>query len=64
MELSLSNEEHAFLLNILEQAHRELFNEIAHTDHREFRTELRRNEETLDSLIHRLQVTVAQELPR
>ena len=54
MELLLTDEEKKFLANILEQQHRALLNEIAHTDDREFRRGLRRDEKILDSLIDRL----------
>lgn len=54
MELTLSAEEQELLLNILEQHHRELLKEIAHTDHHEFKQGLRRNEKLLDSLVSRL----------
>lgn len=57
MELTLSAEEQEFLLNTLEQRQRELLKEIRHTDHREFRQELRRDEKILDSLICRLRET-------
>ena len=62
MELSLNVEEQGFLSNILEQHHRELLHEIAHTDSREFKQGLRRNEKLLDSLICRLRGTAVQEL--
>jgi len=62
MELTLSDEEQEFLLNILEQHHRELLNEIAHTDRREFKQGLRGNEKLLDSLVCRLRGTAVQEL--
>ena len=37
MELILNTEEQELLLSILEQRHRELLKEIAHTDHHEFK---------------------------
>jgi len=61
MELTLSDEEQELLLNILEQHHRELFNEIAHTDSREFKQGLRKDEQLLDSLVRRLRGTAVQE---
>jgi len=61
MELILSGEEHDFLLNILEQRQRELLNEIAHTDSREFKQELRRDEKLLDSLVCRLRGTAVRD---
>lgn len=60
MDLILSDEEHEFLLSILEQHQRELFNEIAHTDRREFKQGLRNNEKMLDSLVSRLRGAAAQ----
>lgn len=60
MELTLNAEEQEFLLNILEQRERELLREIAHTDHREFKQGLRRDEKLLDSLVCRLQETAVQ----
>ena len=61
MELTLSAEEQEFLSNILGQRHRELLNEIAHTDHREFKQGLLKDEKLLDSLVCRLQGTAVQE---
>ena len=54
MGLTISDEEHDLLLNILEHHHRELLNEIAHTDRREFKQGLRKNEQVLDSLVSRI----------
>ncbi len=62
MELTLSAEEQEFLSNILEQRHRELLREIAHTDHREFKEGLRRDERLLESLAGRVRGTAVQEL--
>jgi hypothetical protein len=62
MELTLSTEEQQFLSNILEQRDRELLHEIAHTDHREFKQELLKDEKLLDSLICRLRRTAVPEL--
>ena len=62
MELILSTEEQGLLVSILEQRHRELLKEIAHTDHREFKLELRKNERLLDSILGRLQGAPVQEL--
>ena len=61
MELTLSDEEQEFLLNILEQRHQELLIEIAHTDSREFKQGLRINEKLLDSLVCRLRGTAVPE---
>lgn len=60
MELTLSDEEQELLLSILEHRQRELVTEIAHTDHRDFRQELRRNEKLIDSLVFRLRRTAVQ----
>ena len=57
MELTLSEQEQELLFNVLEQRHQALLNEIAHTDRGEFRQELRRDEELLDSLVCRLRGT-------
>ena len=54
MELTLNTEEQELLVSILDQRHRELLKEIAHTDHREFKQGLRKNERLLDSLLSRL----------
>lgn len=60
MELKLSDEEQEFLFHILEQCHRELLEEIAHTERREFKEALRKNEKLLDSLVCRLRGTAVQ----
>jgi hypothetical protein len=44
MELELSAEEQELLIQIIEQRHLELQKEISHTDHREFKQVLRKNE--------------------
>ena len=62
MELTLCPEEQEFLSNVLEQHHRELLNEIAHTDHREFKQGLLKDEKLLDSVLGRLRGNAAQEL--
>jgi len=59
MELTLSTEERELLLIILEQRHRELLKEIAHTDHYDFKQGLRKNEQLLDSMLSRLRRTAA-----
>ncbi len=64
MNLTLNAEELEFLSNILENCHRELLNEIAHTDHREFKQGLLKDEKLLGSLVSRLQEAAAQELRR
>jgi len=62
MELILNTEEQELLLRILEQRHRELLKEIAHTDHHEFKQGLRKNEKLLDSMVSRLRGAASQEL--
>lgn len=64
MELTLSIEERDLLLNILEERHRELLNEIWHTDNHEFKQYLRRNEQLLESVVSRLQETAVHEVRR
>jgi hypothetical protein len=54
MELILTTEEQQLLLDILEQRHRELLKEISHTDHREFKQTLRKNEKLLESILSHL----------
>jgi hypothetical protein len=54
MELTLTSEELELLVRILEQHHRELLNEIWHTQHREFKLTLRKDEKVLESLLARL----------
>ena len=62
MELTLSTEEQQLLLDILEQRHRELLKEISHTDHREFKQALGKNEKLLESVLSRLRRAPVQEL--
>jgi hypothetical protein len=64
MDLALSDEELEFLESTLERRQRELLNEIAHTDHREFKEGLLRNEKLVDSLLSRLRKTAVQESHR
>ncbi|HXY48293.1 MAG TPA: hypothetical protein VEI01_02500 [Terriglobales bacterium] len=54
MELILTAEEQELLVRILEHRHRELQKEISHTDHREFKVVLHRNEEMVESILTRL----------
>jgi hypothetical protein len=54
MALILTPEEHEFLTSILEQRHRELLNEISHTDHQKFKQTLRENQKLLESILNRL----------
>ena len=54
MKLELSAEEQQLLLQILERRHFELQKEISHTDHREFKEVLRKNEKLIESVLNRL----------
>jgi hypothetical protein len=56
MELTLTTAERELLLEILEQHHRELFREIARTDHREFKSVLKNKETLLESVINKLEI--------
>lgn len=62
MELILNTEEQELMVAILEQRHREMLREIAHTHHREFKQGLRRDERVLDSILSRLRGAGVQEL--
>jgi hypothetical protein len=62
MDLTLTYDEVELLTGILEQRHRDLLKEIAHTDHHEFRKSLRRNEKMLESILNRLRTATAEEL--
>jgi hypothetical protein len=54
MELTLTIEEREILTRLLEQRHREISKEISHTDHREFRQVLRKNEDTIEGILSQL----------
>lgn len=62
MELTLNAEEQKLLLSIIDRRHQELLNEIFHTDNREFKQELRKDEKLLDSLLSRVREAAVQEL--
>jgi hypothetical protein len=49
-------------VGILERRHRELQQEISHTDHHEFKQGLRKNEKLLESILSRLRGATVQEL--
>lgn len=57
MELILTTAEREFLLEILEEHHRELFREIAGTSHRDFKSVLKNKEKLLESVINKLEMT-------
>jgi hypothetical protein len=54
MELHLTSEERQLLQEILEERHRELLREIAHTDHHHFQELLRRKAKVLESLLEKV----------
>ncbi len=58
MELLLSAEEQELVIESLEQRHREPQKEISHTDHREFKQTLRKNEKMIESVLNRLRVGI------
>ncbi len=62
MELILTTEEQELLSTILGQRHRELLKEIAHTDHRECRQALRKNEKLIESMLSHLHGAPVQEI--
>lgn len=55
MELTLTIEEREILTRLLERRHREISKEISHTDHREFREVLRKNEGAIEGILSQLQ---------
>ncbi len=54
MDLTLTSDEEELIKEILEEHHRELLMEIARADHREFRTDLRKKEQVLKSVLNKL----------
>jgi hypothetical protein len=60
MELELNAEEQELLIQILEQRHLELQKEIPHTDHREFKQVLRKNEKLIESMLNRLRTSAVR----
>jgi len=59
MELLLTVQEQELLQQILEQRYLELQKEISHTDHREFKQTLRKNEKLIESMLNRLRAGAA-----
>jgi hypothetical protein len=53
ISLVLSDEERELLFDILEERHRTLLREIAHTDHHDFKVSLQKKERLLESLLTR-----------
>lgn len=62
MNLTCNDQELEFLLNILERRHRDLLNEIAHTDHRGLKQALRGDDQLVQSLVVRLRDAAMQEV--
>ncbi|MFI5111461.1 MAG: hypothetical protein ACHP9S_01440 [Terriglobales bacterium] len=58
MELHLTSDQRQLLQEILEERHRELLREIAHTDHLHFKEVLRTKAKAVESLLDK----VAEEL--
>jgi hypothetical protein len=58
MELHLTSDQRQLLQEILEERHRELLREIAHTDHHHFKEVLRKKATALESILEE----VAEEL--
>jgi len=61
MELTLSTAERELLLEILKEHDRELFREIARTDHRELRCVLQNKEALLESVVNKLEIAQSGE---
>jgi len=61
MELTLSSRESEFLLEMLEEHHRELLREIARTKHRDFREDLKHKVAMLESIVHKLELELRPE---
>jgi hypothetical protein len=61
MELTLSTAERELLLEILKEHDRELFREIARTDHRELRLVLQNKETLLGSVVNKLEIAQSGE---
>jgi hypothetical protein len=55
MEPTFSPEERELLLEILEEHHRELLREIARTKHHDFKSELKKKERLLESIVHKME---------
>ena len=51
--LVFSDEEKALLQDLIEERHRTLLLEIAHTDHQHFKVVLRKKAEQLESILNR-----------
>ena len=56
VSLPLTDDEKDLVQEILEERHRTLLLEIAHTDHHHFKTVLRKKADALESILSRLEV--------
>ena len=54
MELVLNSEEGRFLMEVLEERHRELLREISRTSHHDFKLILKNNEKLRESVLNKL----------
>ncbi len=54
MELTLTSEEEKFLMEVLQERHRELLRELARTSHRDFKRILKQNANLLESILEKL----------
>lgn len=59
VSLTLSEEERELIQEVLEEQHRTLLNEIAHTDHHHFKTVLRKKADMLESVLNRFMAKAA-----
>ncbi len=64
MELTLTFAERKVLLEILKEHYRELFKEIARTDHHEFKSVLKNKEKLLESVINKLEIVHGEAMLR
>jgi len=55
MELRLNDQERRLLLEILEERHSNLINEIARTDHRDFKHELQARCSVIEDILRKVQ---------
>lgn len=54
MELQLTREERALLLEILQEHHRDLLKEISHTGHPHFKFLLTKNEKLIEAMLEKV----------
>ena len=62
MELMLSSAERELLMEVLEERHRGLLQEISRARHHEFKSALKNKEKLLESMVNKLKVTQPGEL--